>query len=272
MNVADNRVSMLKPPPHHPFLGSLLSSSQMTSELNTTLVDLALEGRIGTFSMTIKHLNGSAYTLEKPILREPSSINFESSIISEACNEGQVQFDSCDQFLHLWRQQGIKSEMGAVRVGLEYVKDEANAGTIDTLKQWSQKSEDAILRLLDNMRADKEVLRVAFNNETVSKRQEVDALKRRIAELEVAAGIREDNVEATLVAVKRFKPGQLSYPDYLEYAKRSEPFVVNYRDWEGGGMAGGKPPGIPGIPDWTLDNIRRTCFNRTFPLKAQDDR
>ena len=72
MNVADNRVSMLKPPPHHPLLGSLLSSSQMTSELNTTLVDLALEGRIGTFSMTIKHLNGSAYTLEKPILREPS--------------------------------------------------------------------------------------------------------------------------------------------------------------------------------------------------------
>ena len=70
----------------------------------------------------------------------------------------------------------------------------------------------------------------------------------------------------------RFKPEQLSYSDYLEYAKRSEPFVVNYRDWEGGGMAGGKPPGIPGIPDWTLDNIRRTCFNRTFPLKAQDDR
>ena len=53
------------------------------------------------------------------------------------------------------------------------------------------------------MRADKEVLRVAFNNATVSKRQEVDALKRRIAELEVAAGVREDNVEATLVAVKR---------------------------------------------------------------------
>lgn len=59
------------------------------------------------------------------------------------------------------------------------------------------------MRLLDDMRADKEVLRVAFNNATVSKRQEVDALKRRIAELEVAAGVREDNVEATLVAVKR---------------------------------------------------------------------
>jgi hypothetical protein len=67
--------------------------------------------------------------------------------------------------------------------------------------------------------------------------------------------------------LQRFNPGELSYSDYLEFAKRSEPFVVNYRGREGRGKTG-----IPGIPNWTLENIRRTCFNRTFPLKAQDDR
>jgi hypothetical protein len=53
------------------------------------------------------------------------------------------------------------------------------------------------------MRMDKELLREAFNKVTVSKREEVDALKRRVLELEVAAGVREDRVEATFVEVKR---------------------------------------------------------------------
>jgi len=245
-------------------LSSMLQ--EITLELNTTLLGLASEGRIGTIEIPIKHSNGSESTLIKPVFKDPSSIDFKASSIHEACNEGQMDFTSCDHFVHFSRKKGLISEIGAVRVGLDFIKEESTADTVEILKEWTEMTENATVNLLDDLRRDKELLREAFNNMTISKREEIDILKRRVVELEAAAGLREDKGrKINVVPVKRFQPGELSYSDYLDYAKRSEPFVVNY-----GGDKLIDKTGVPGVPKWTLESIRTTCFNRTFPLKVED--
>ena len=103
--------------------------TEMGEELNTTLMGLASEGQIGTLMMPVKHENGSIQTLTRALYREPTSIEFSTLRTDEDCNRGKVDFGTCDQLVHVGRQEGLKSEMGALRVGLDYIANDANRGT-----------------------------------------------------------------------------------------------------------------------------------------------
>lgn len=127
-------------------------------------------------------------------------------------------------------------------------------------------TENATRTLLDDMRYDKEELRETLNNLTITKRKEVDELKRKVAGLEFAAGLREEKGLERTMPIKRFPGGELTYSAYLEFAKRSEPFVVSWgkvEEREGGGA--------PGVPGWTLESIKQKCSGKHFLLKTEDD-
>ena len=124
---------------------------------------------------------------------------------------------------------------------------------------------DSIIDVLDVQREERIRLQRNYQALMAEKRREEGVLRRRVGELEAKAGLRKHPKEIETVPIKRFKSGEVTYEEYLRFAARSEPFIVenDTSNPEGAAMV------TPGVPEWTLEKIKSTCAGHQFMLKKE---